>query len=174
MKFVALFRNLNLGHKGSPSSAELLAAFGGPGSASNFQTNGTVVFESADLESTKELAKSQLAELGYHHSFVVLTLADLAEIFGQSPEVDSVENVYRVMVSFFDATKTPVLTTPVRSRDNLVEVRSISTNHAWSLCWKHKSSVGDVTGFLERQLQVPVTSRTSGTLERLVKKFGDS
>lgn len=43
MTTVALFRNMNLGHPGSPTSAELLAAFGGPRSASIFQTNGTVL-----------------------------------------------------------------------------------------------------------------------------------
>lgn len=43
MNSVALFRNLNLGHPGSPTNAELVEAFGSPAAARCFQSNGTVV-----------------------------------------------------------------------------------------------------------------------------------
>ncbi|WP_183643749.1 DUF1697 domain-containing protein [Neomicrococcus lactis] len=174
MKYVALFRNLNLGQKGSPSSGELLDAFGGPEVATNFQTNGTVVFETTDLESTKNLVKTRLAESGYLQSFSVLTLEEMAEFAAQAPQVDPAGNVYRVMASFFDAPEEPQIALPLRSKNNLVEVRSISRNHAWSLTWKPNSSVGNVTGLLEEHLGVPVTSRTASTVGRLVKKFSDS
>lgn len=174
MKYVALFRNLNLGQKGSPSSNELLEAFDGPDSAANFQTNGTVVFESTDLESTKNIVKTRLANSGFLQSFSVLTFEEMAEFSAQAPQVDPAENVYHVMASFFEAPEEPTLTLPLRSKNNLVEVRSISRNHAWSLIWKPKSSVGNVTGLLEEHLGVPVTSRTANTVERLVKKFSDS
>lgn len=174
MKYVAIFRDLNLGQHGSPSSSELLEAFGGPEVATNFQTNGTVVFETTDLESTKNLVKTRLTESGYLQSFSVLTLEEMAEFSVQAPQVDPAENVYRVMASFFEAPEEPTLTLPLRSKNNLVEVRSISSNHAWSLIWKPKSSVGNVTGLLEEHLGVPVTSLTASTVGRLVKKFSDS
>lgn len=41
MSYVALFRNLNLGHPSSPTGAALVDAFGGPSVASSFQINGT-------------------------------------------------------------------------------------------------------------------------------------
>jgi len=56
----------------------------------------------------------------------------------------------------------------VSNRDQLVELRRLDHRSATSLCWKPRHTAGDVTGFLEELLNVPVTTRTLGTLERLV------
>ena len=58
---VAFFRNLNLGHRGSPSRDQLLAAFGDtePGS---FQVNGTVVFRSTAPAGVVRQARAALTE----------------------------------------------------------------------------------------------------------------
>ncbi|WP_141928247.1 hypothetical protein [Yimella lutea] len=53
---VALFRNVNLGHPGSPTGDELVEAFGGPAVARSFQSNGTVVFEAMDPENASAAA----------------------------------------------------------------------------------------------------------------------
>lgn len=54
---VALFRNLNLGHVGSPTRQQLVDAFGGPHAATSFQTNGTVVFSDQASEATTDLSR---------------------------------------------------------------------------------------------------------------------
>lgn len=170
---VVFFRNLNLGHVGSPSGSVLVEAFGGPAVAANFQTNGTVVIETTAPGPIVAAARRRLATQGFEHPFVVRSTAEVAEIVAATPALDPAEDVYRLVVSFFDPSAAvapgdgPV---PWRSSNGLVEVRHVGLDHAVSACWRRGSSVGDVTGFLEARLGVPVTTRTLGTLERLVAK----
>lgn len=168
MTHVVFFRSLNLGHHGSPSGNELVAAFGGPAMAMNFQTNGTVLVASATPSATASRARRTLRESGYLHDMVVRTLPELERVVSQVPEVDPDEDVYRMMVSFFDADHLPTIELPMRSRDRLVELRQLDRGSAGSVCWKPRHTAGDVTGFLEALLNVPVTSRSIGTLKRLI------
>lgn len=168
MTQVALFRNLNLGHRGSPTGNELVAAFGGPAVARNFQTNGTVLFTSATPRATASRALRGLRDGGYSHSMVMRTVAELEDIVRETPEADPAENVYRTMISFFDTDCLPPVELPKRSRDQLVELRRFDRGSAISICWKPRHTAGDVTGFLEALLSVPVTTRSLGTLKRLV------
>ena len=170
MSYVALFRNLNLGHPGSPSGAVLVDAFGGSASATNFQTNGTVVFETDDPSMAAERARVRLDAAGFDQHFVVRALSDIAAIVSETPVVDPAENIYRLMVSFYDIGVRPQIPVPLRSQDDLVEVRRVYDTHAWSACWKPKNTAGNVTGFLESLLETPVTTRTAATLERLTRK----
>ena len=165
---VALFRNLNLGHRGSPNGNELVAAFGGPAVARSFQTNGTVLFTSATPEATASRALRLLRDGGYSHGMVMRTVAELEAIVGETPEADPAEKVYRTMISLFDTDRLPPVELPMRSRDQLVELRRVDRGSATSVCWKPRHTAGDVTGFLEALLSVPVTSRSLGTLKRLV------
>ncbi|EFG48447.1 hypothetical protein HMPREF0183_0263 [Brevibacterium mcbrellneri ATCC 49030] len=172
MNYVALFRNLNLGHPGSPTATALVDAFGGPSVASCFQTNGTVVFDADDPEPLIGQARNTLTARGFHQSFATRSLTEIASLLNDAPEVDPAENVYRLMVSFFDTIDKPQISVPLRSPDGLVEVRGLYDSHAWSACWKPKNTAGNVTGFLESLLEVPVTTRTMATLERLARKYG--
>lgn len=168
MNQVALFRNLNLGHPGSPTGEELVAAFGGTARARNFQTNGTVLFESDNPETTARQALAVLRDHGHRHSMLVRPLAELERVVKQTPAADPAENVYRTMISFYDIDNLPTIELPLRSRDRLVELRRLDRRSAGSLCWKPRDTAGDVTGFLEKLLNVSVTTRTLGTMERLV------
>lgn len=172
MNYVALFRNLNLGHPGSPTKAVLVDAFGGPSVASSFQTNGTVVFDTEEPDSVMEHARSHLGAARFSQGFAVRSLAEITRLVGEAPKVDPAENVYRLMASFFDGIERPQISVPLRSPDDLVEVRSLCVSHAWSVCWKPKNTAGNVTGFLESLLKVPVTTRTAATLERLTRRHG--
>lgn len=165
MTHVALFRNLNLGHRASPTGDELLAAFGGPAVARNFQTNGTVLFTTDDPHVTTGRALRSLHGKGYHHHMVIRTLSELEQV-SETPEADPAENAYRTMISFFDVHRLPTVALPLRSPDRLVELRRLDHGSATSLCWKPQHTAGDVTGFLETLLNVPVTTRTLGTLQR--------
>jgi uncharacterized protein (DUF1697 family) len=174
MSQVALFRNLNLGHPGSPTGEELVAAFAGTALARNFQTNGTVIFSSDDPEATVGEALRVLRGNGYHHGLVVRPLSELERVVKETPAADPAENVYRTMISFYDIDRLPAVELPLRSRDQLVELRRLDRRSAGSVCWKPRRTAGDVTGFLEGLLKVPVTTRTLGTLERLVTAAGRS
>lgn len=136
--------------------------------ARNFQTNGTVLFTSPIPEATASRALLALRDRGYVQSMVVRTLSELERVVSETPEADPGENVYRTMISFFDTDRLPPIELPIRSRDQLVEVRQLDRGSAASVCWKPRQAAGDVTGFLEALLSVPVTSRSLGTLERLI------
>ena len=136
--------------------------------ARNFQTNGTVLFTSATPKATASRALRGLRDGGYSHSMVMRTVAELEYIVGETPEVDPAENVYRTMISFFDTDRLTPVELPMRSCDQLVELRRVDRGRATSVCWKPRHTAGDVTGFLEALLGVPVTTRSLGTLKRLV------
>lgn len=168
MRHVALLRNLNLGHPGSPTGQELVAAFGGPSRARTFQTNGTVIFHSDHPEATLREALHVLRGNGHHHSRVVRPLAELERLVSKAPTADPAENIYGMMISFYDVDSLPAIELPMRNRDRLVELRRLDRRNAASACWKPRHTAGDVTGFLEGLLRVPVTTRTLATVERLV------
>ena len=136
--------------------------------ARNFQTNGTVLFTSATPKATASHALRGLRDGEYSHSMVMRTVAELEDIVRETPEADPAENVYRTMISLFDTDRLPPVELPMRSRDQLVELRRIDRGNATSACWKPRHTAGDVTGFLEALLSVPVTTRSLGTLKRLV------
>lgn len=171
MTSVAFFRNLNLGHPGSPTGTELIDAFGGPSAASTFQTNGTVVIRAADPASVTRRALARLSNAGYLQPCVVRTLDEVTRIVKATEPLPHGSDIYRLMVSFFDIDEARALPgTPLRAPDGLVEVREIGPLHAVSACWKPGNSAGDVTGFLEQLLGVQVTTRSLATLTRLVAR----
>lgn len=165
---VALFRGLNVGQSGSPTRDELLTAFKGAGSVKSFQSNGTVLFRSDNPHGVARDAQRALRSRGHRHEVIVRSLEVLGSIVERVPATDSAEDVYRTMVSFFDLDVLPATRVPLRSRNKLVELRQLDQGTAVSVCWRRGSNAGDVTGFLEALLGVPVTTRTLGTCERLV------
>jgi hypothetical protein len=165
---VALFRNLNLGHPGSPTGDELVDAFGGPAAARSFQSNGTVAFESIDPEKTSAEAILKLRATGYQQPVVIRALEQIRSAVEDVPPVDPGEGVYRSMISFYDVRQLPAVRLPFRSPDGLVEIRALEPEYAHSVCWKPRQTAGNVTGGLEQLLSVPVTTRTLATIQRLL------
>lgn len=169
MAFVAFFRNVNLGQPGSPTSRQILDAFGGPAVARNFQTNGTVVFRTDDSEAAGRGARRELSEAGIERGFVVRSLTEVNAIAGELPPADPHDESARVVVSFFDlppGSRTP--TAPPHGSEELLDVRTLDASYAVSVSRRRGTSVGDATSFLERMLGVPVTTRNGGTVQRLV------
>lgn len=169
MSSVAFFRNVNLGHPGSPTGAELVEAFGGPKAARCFQTNGTVVFDAPDTGRATEAALTRLRADGFPQTAIIRSLEAVRRALAEAPAVDPAEGIYRSMISFYDAEVVPDAALPLRSPDDLVEIRVLGRDRAHSVCWKPRSTAGNATGFLEKLLGVPVTTRTTATIERLVR-----
>lgn len=171
---VALFRNLNLGHGGSPTKDELLSAFDGALRVRSFQTNGTVIFSATSARVACDQALHALRARGFEHPVMLRTIGEVAEAVAATPAADPAEGVHRSAISFFDtgssdAGPPPDLTLPLRGANGLVELRRLGRGSASTVCWMRRGAPGDVTGFLERLLGVPVTTRTLGTLQRLLK-----
>jgi hypothetical protein len=168
MVYVALFRNLNLGHSGSPSRQQLIDAFAAADFARSFQTNGTVLFGSGAPQETVAQARRELELAGYRDSAVVRSLDELRPLITGTAEAEPGEGVYRTTLSFFDAAEPPAFELPVRSNNGLVEIRGLHRGAVAAVCWRRGSTVGDVNAFLERRLGIPVTTRTLGTMQRLL------
>lgn len=167
---VAFFRNLNLGHAGSPSGKELVDAFGGEDIARNFQTNGTVIFYSAEPFRLVRAAQKKLKAYGFSHDVMHRSLAEILAAVECAPRLDPDEDIYRQMISLFDGAEfPPEIPLPHRTPNGLVEIRAVEEGLVHSVCWKSKNTAGNVTAYLEKLLAVPVTTRTLGTMQRLIK-----
>ncbi len=174
MTTVALFRNMNLGHPGSPTGKELLAVFGGPQSASIFQTNGTVLLTTPYARTQLSRGIDRLRTAGYAQHVVVRSGAEIYQSIEHVSEPDPDRGVYHTMVSFFDVPSIPRVQIPLRSRDRLVELRVLEAGVAVSYCWKTGSTAGDVNGFVESLVNASATTRSLGTLRRLLKRVESS
>ena len=168
MTTVVLFRNLSLGHPGSPTCQELVEAFGGAAFASAFRGNGSLVLHESVTQGQIVAATNRLQTAGYTHSIVVRSVNAIRRTVDRVIEPSAADNVYRVMISFFDAPSPLDLSLPRRSPNRLVEIHDLDAGAAISYCWKPGSSAGNVTGFLESLINGPVTTRTLGTLQRLI------
>lgn len=168
-KHVAFFRYVNFGKTGSPRSEHLIEAFGGSAVATSHQTNGTIVFDADDPEAHTIEALSRLQQRGYEQPAIVRPLAEIVQLVAE--HTTDAEEEGRVMVSFFTPVPADTLhRVPARSRNGLVEILHLTPRYAVSKCSQRGTTIGDATVFLEPELGTPVTSRTLGTLQRLVKK----
>ncbi|MDJ0315624.1 DUF1697 domain-containing protein [Arthrobacter antibioticus] len=174
-KHVAFFRYVNFGKLGSPTSKDLVDAFGGPDMARNHQTNGTIIFHSDTPKALTRAAVAKLRASGFSQEVIVRPLGDLVRIVAEQSVVPAEETLHKIMVSFFDYCHTELpREVPFQSTNGLVETRRLTQQYAISACWIKRRTVGDATVLLERVLGVPVTSRTMGTLERLIKKYSSN
>ncbi len=166
---VAFFRNLNLGQarSNSPTRPQLLDAFaaaGAPGALS-FQTNGTVVFDAADPEAVaREVVSALTPVCGYADAVLVrpadgvLAMAvELAELPGTAE------------LALFDGSEAFPETLPWTPSSGRVEVVAAGAGHA--LAVNAVAGTSFATPELERLLGVPVTSRGSGTVQRLGRRL---
>jgi hypothetical protein len=161
---VAFFRNLNLGQSRShsPTRTQLLAAFEAAGarSATNFQVNGTVIFETdGDPQAMADEAATRLTPVtGYADVAIARSTEWLREL-----ELDDLPD--HAEVSFFagpDAFPEPLPWTVPGAGLTVVRTDQF---HAVSVNDLEQTS--GATYALERLLGVPVTSRGVPTIRRL-------
>jgi uncharacterized protein (DUF1697 family) len=176
--YIAFFRNVNLGHPKSPNRSQLEEAFleAGAESAHSFQTNGTLVFSVTapdNLETVVADAWNTLHSVcGLQEPVFVSTLEHLAGLVAADPFAGHAsETVYEFCASFMPAeayTRVPV---PHWSPRRNVEVIQVTPQAV--LCASHivNGRPGGVTPYLEKLVQAPVTTRSWGTIVRLVRKF---
>ncbi|HJV95514.1 MAG TPA: DUF1697 domain-containing protein [Albitalea sp.] len=177
MKYVAFFRNLNLGRPNCPTKTQLEEAFmaAGAESASSFLVNGTLVYSvKAGTRARKVLAQAcatlrvgcGLAEPAY-----VRTLAHLAELVALDPFA-GVErgSVYECCASFLHSDSVELPAAPFQSRRGDVEVLRLTGGEAFCVSRKIGNTPGSPNAFLEKLLGSPVTTRSWNTVLRLVHK----
>jgi len=170
---VVFYRNMNLGHPRSPDRATLedaLSAAGGRGVRS-FQTNGTVLIEADDpLGVVAEAAKALESAAGYTEAAMVRRLDLLVDVLDSDP-FDGHEDsrTYRKTFTFFDGGRPLQLKLPWTNTRDDIDIVELREGLALSIIRRKKSSAGSPTAEIERMAAVPATTRTLGTIERLVK-----
>ena len=169
---VVFYRNLNLGHAGSPNRAQLEGARerGGALRVRSFQTNGTVLLEAEAPERVVAAAASELGSLaGYDDAAIVRPLADLERVLALGVfEKHQSRRTYRETVTFFQGSKEPSWSTPWTNSKDDVDVLHIGDGIALSLIRKPRNSAGSPTFELERATGGVATTRTRGSIDRLL------
>lgn len=169
---VVFYRNLNLGHAGSPNREQLEGALkrSGASQAKSFQTNGTVLFEAADPEGVVAEAAIELVAAGYDDAAIVRPLADLEDLLALGVfEKHQSPRTYRETVTFFRDGQKPNWSTPWTNAKDDVDVLHIGDGIALSLIRKPRNSAGSPTFELERATGGVATTRTRGTIDRLLQ-----
>lgn len=170
MTFVAFFRNLNLGHHGSPNRTQLESAFTDAGAlhVRCFQTNGTVVFTADDPATAITATLESLRDFcGYDDCAFIRSTKHIGILLDRLPPPESSPDTYRETISFFD-TDHIASHAHASTKDPLVALIGLYPDYAHASIGKVGNRVGNITRHLETLLKVPVTTRTRGTLERLL------
>ncbi|MFH8485305.1 DUF1697 domain-containing protein [Streptomyces longisporoflavus] len=171
--FVVFYRNMNLGHPGSPDRAtleEVLVAAGAR-TARSFQTNGTVLLDAGNPAKVVSQAAGEFkTAAGYTDAAMVRSLDELAEVLEGKPfEGHKDSRTYRETFTFFDGDKPLDLQLPWTNRKDDVDIIALHDGLALSTIRKFKSSAGSPTAEIERLTGAPATTRTLGTIERLIE-----
>lgn len=136
-----------------------------------FQTNGTVLFTAADPSLVAARARDGLRPCGYDDAVFVRDRARLTQIIDQFPDLPPESDHYREMVVLFDHPDAHACASLPREREGLLQVLRVEHDHALGLIWKPKSTAGNITGHLEHRLDTVATSRTLGTVQRLLTRL---
>jgi uncharacterized protein (DUF1697 family) len=175
VKYVAFFRNVNLGHTRSPSRAQLENAFlqSGAESAVSFQTNGTLVYTAASREHAESVLVGAREALhrscGTSEPAFLRALSDLTALQGLDPFRDrEPEGSIEYAITFLAA---PVqISAPLRSSRGDIEVFRFTASEAFSTAQRMKAGIGSPNALLEKVLGMPATTRKWSTILRLLAK----
>lgn len=170
---VIFYRNLNLGHAGSPSRDELESALldAGATRAKSFQTNGTVLLDAPSPEKVVSAAADSLAShAGYEDSALLREVGELKDVLELGVfERHQAASTYRETVTLFEGGSDPLWSLPWTNPKDDVDVLYLQDGLALSRIRKPRNTAGSPTLELERATGGVATTRTRGSLERLLK-----
>lgn len=180
MKFAAFFRNLNLGHGNAPSRSGLEGVFAraGAAEAASFQTNGTVAFTANGTRSARQILRGVqnvlLQEHGFDEPVFLRGMPGLRSLLARDPFAgrDKGPPVYDFYVTFLhDDAQVPPDPPNSNARGD-VQVLLYTGHEFLSVSHEHGKTMGSPNVFAERLFGLPATTRTWGTLCRLVERHG--
>jgi uncharacterized protein (DUF1697 family) len=175
-KFVAFFRNLNLGRPPAPTRAVFEAAFADAGAVDpcSFLTNGTLVFGARTPAQARRILKAAQATLrldGFDEPAALRDLDGLAALVASDPLAGvALDDVYAPCATFLIGTPADGMSLPSTNPKGDVRVVSWHDGMLLSLTYKLGTSPGSPNAFVERTLDVPATTRVWNTVVRLVRK----
>ncbi len=153
---VAFFRNLNLGQRGSPTRAQLVAAFESAGAidVTSVRTNGTVAFRSTAPVRTRDLACSRL--IGHTDWCDVAPVREATWMLALGERLSAVAG--HAEVSFFDGRREFPHALPWRPDQGRVTVVAADRRHA--------IAVNDEPAHLLRDARAGAAARAAGDVSR--------
>lgn len=170
---VAFFRNLNLGQGWAPTRVQLEAAFATAGATriDSVQVNGTVVFaHPAPVRATSEVRALLRLLTGYDDVAVVRRAAWLADLVQRADGLDLPDDL-PVEVAFFDARPPFPLALPWATPDGRLRVLLGDHRHAVTTFHDDSGRGSNATAVLQEVTGVKVTSRSLGTVRRVVDRI---
>ncbi len=167
------YRNLNLGHRGSPTREQLERSLlqAGAQRVKSFQTNGTVLIIAEDpVRVVREAAEAISECSGYDDAAIVRSVASLREVVNADHFAGHRdERTYRETFTFFDGGRAPSWSLPWTNARDDVDVLHVAEGVAVGIIRKERSSAGSVTSEIEKETGGVATTRAKGSVERLIK-----
>ncbi|WP_156376830.1 MULTISPECIES: DUF1697 domain-containing protein [unclassified Microcella] len=177
MRHVLLIRNVNVGQRGQPSTADLLdgVAAAGAVDAVSVQSNGTVVVESGDPSALAEAVEDALGSAtGIRREVFALpmeVIEAIADDHGDRPDASRRE------LTVHAAPAVDPSTAAAESAQRLGGCCIVATGEhagsAWAVVLNDVERQSNGTPVIERVAVTPATSRSLATLRRVVERFGD-
>ncbi len=172
---VALLRNVNVGQRGHPSTAQILAAFAEAGAtdAVSYQSNGTVSF-SAPAERAGEMAQDAVVALaratGLEREVFTRPLDFLRPLViahGSAADARLRE------VTLHDGPELLPDDPALLEAERLARCTLIDSGPGWAVILNHREQQNNGTPLVERVIGTPASSRGMPTITRLLEKFGE-
>jgi uncharacterized protein (DUF1697 family) len=170
---VVFYRSMNLGQPRSPDRASLEAALVGAGGLEvrSFQTNGTVLLRADDAGAVVAAAAGPLAERwGYTGAGLVRPVALLSEILRTGPFDGSRDaRTYRETFTFYEGGDPLPVTLPWTNAVDDLDLLAARDGVALGIIRQRGTGGGDPTSEIERMTGGLATTRTLGTIQRLLR-----
>jgi uncharacterized protein (DUF1697 family) len=177
MMHVFFVRNVNLGQRGQPSTADLLDAFAATGAvdAVSVQSNGTVVVASSGPSALAEAVEDALeAATGIRREVCALPLTVIGAIVDEHADrLDASRRELTVTAGPAIATDSEAAGESQRRGGCRVVAAGEHEGTAWAVVLNDAERQSNGTPVVERIMGTPATSRSLGTLRRVVDRFGD-
>lgn len=173
MRQVAFLRNVNQGQRGQPSTADLRAAFADAGCADavTFQSNGTILFDSADPDTVVTDAVLALAaRAGHERQGFGMPLAALVRVVERhAGEADAARRELTLHSGgTIDPDDPGVIGEAAHRRCRIVD-----SGDGWVVSVNERERESNATPAVERITNLPATSRGMPTLVRLIDRFAE-
>ena len=177
-RYAAFLRNVNLGRPGSPTRAQLEAAFleSGAATAASFLVNGTLVFTPAPGARARAVASRACVALrascGMREPVFVRGVDDLRALAASAPFAGVVaEGRDACCITFLGAARKTLPAFPLATARGDLELLVADDTHVLSVSRWVGASAGSPNAWLERTLGEPATTRNWRTVLRLVEKY---
>jgi uncharacterized protein (DUF1697 family) len=177
MRYVAFFRNLNLGRRNCPDRVQFEQAFleAGASAAASFLTNGTMAFEARSRRAAENILEnasaSMAARCGLREPAFLRGIDQLAALVETAPfgAIDPA-TVFACCVTFLHRDAAVASRPPSATPRGDVEVISFTGSEVLCIVRKFGKNPGSPNAFLEKALALPATTRVWNTVVRLVDK----